>query len=138
MNRIEQESLAGKTQSSHSQAGYDCELPPDIRTELLGPRRPPIQQVANRPNLVKSQPRGPLYFVLIVGAVVLGGAITTLWRQRNASSSARREHISPPTLAPQPTPAPIVTSPGSASRWSHSRRVLLEPAGSTREARACI
>jgi hypothetical protein len=42
MNRINQESLVGKSQSSHSSVVYDCELPPDVRTELVAPRRPRI------------------------------------------------------------------------------------------------
>src|SRR5262245_12075445 len=45
-------------------AGYDCELPPGVRSELATPRRPPIPPLIDRPIPVKTQPRGPLYFVL--------------------------------------------------------------------------
>src|SRR5262249_26521896 len=93
MNRIKEESLAGKSQPSRYDAGYDCELPAGVQAQLVSPRRPPI---ANRPNLIKSQPRGPLYFVLATCAITLVGALYTSWRQgeaeraRKASSSSSR------------------------------------------------
>ena len=112
MPRPDQEQTARRFQSFDTENGYDCELPPSVRSELVTPRRPPI---ADRPNLVKSQPRGPLYFVLLVAALVLGGTAANLWRQWDASS-ARGEHVSPPPLAPQPAQTLSAPTPIPAPR----------------------
>jgi hypothetical protein len=48
MNRITQENLAGKSQSSRSGSGFECELPSDALGELAGPKRPPIPPLIDR------------------------------------------------------------------------------------------
>jgi len=78
MNRIEQESLAGRFQS------FDTELPPSARTELVAPRRPRILGRKTPATLPEPSTKGPLYLVLLVAAMVIGGAATTLWRQQEA------------------------------------------------------
>jgi len=72
MNRIEQESLAGRFQS------FDTELPPRARTELVAPRRPRILGRKTPATLPEPSAKGPLYLVLLVAAMVIGGAATTL------------------------------------------------------------
>ena len=104
MNRIKEESLAGKFQSSHSQADYDCELPPDVRTELFAPRRPRILGHKTQSRL-NSGAYWPLYLVLLIAIVVVGGTIAT-WRQEPTAERTNKA-ISQP-LAPQPTPTPIM------------------------------
>src|SRR5262249_39709576 len=75
MPRPSQDYAARRSKSFDTEnngAGYDCELPPGVRSELVTPRRPPIPPLIDRPIPVKTQPRGPLYFVLIICAVVIG------------------------------------------------------------------
>jgi hypothetical protein len=64
MNRIPQESLAGKIQSSHSGEGYDCELPSDVRTELVAPKRP---RILARPVQEPPDPGGALKWLIAFG-----------------------------------------------------------------------
>ena len=100
-------------------AGYDCELPPDVRDELVTPRRPPIPPIEDRPrpvSILKPKSKAPLYFVLAICALALAGTVTTLLRQWAAERA-----ISQPVPAPHPTPAPTATPAplpsGSADRW---------------------
>lgn len=130
MNRIKEESLAGKFQSSHSQADYDCELPPDVRTELFAPRRPRIlgHKTQSRRN---SRAYWPLYLVLLIAIVVVGGTIAT--RRQEPTAERTNKAISQP-LAPQPTPIPIPT-PEPTRSWQESsannppapRAMLVQP-----------
>jgi hypothetical protein len=112
MNRIQQESLAGKSQSTHSQAGYDCELPPDARVELGDPRRPRILGRKTQSRL-KPAPKWPLYLAAFVAVLIIGAAV---WRQQNGAERAKIDQgISLPTATPQPTIVPSPT-PGPAPR----------------------
>jgi len=115
MPQSNQDYTAGRFQSFDAEnapprydAGYECVLPPGVRTELAGLRRPPIPPIADRPTRerVRPEPRGPLYFVLLlVTALLIGGTAITLWRQRDAERAKTNKAISQP-LAPQPTPTP--------------------------------
>jgi hypothetical protein len=60
-----------------------------------------------------------LYFVLLICAVVLAGAVTTLWRRMDAERAPRDKASSVPTPTPPLMPAstPVPLSPGSADRW---------------------
>ena len=76
MPRPNQEYTARRFDSSHYDAGYECELPPEMRTELVGQRRRPIPPSVERSLPVKTtQPRGPLYFALLLRLIVLVGAL---------------------------------------------------------------
>jgi hypothetical protein len=91
---------------------YDCELPPEVRTELNRPKRP---RILGRPKPATLNPgaKWPLYLVLLFCALVLGGALYSSWRQWDTAERARDKAISQP-LAPQPTPAPTL---GPARSW---------------------
>src|SRR6516162_2126005 len=118
MPQSNQDYTAGRFQSFDTEnapprydAGYECVLPPGVRTELAGLRRPPIPPIADRPTRerVRPEPRGPLYFVLLlVTALLIGGAAITLWRQRDAERAKTNKAISQP-LAPQSTPTSVQT-----------------------------
>jgi len=112
MNRIQQEILAGKIEST----SYDCELPPEVRSELTGPRRPPIPPIEKDRALSVPKPesKAPFYFVFAICLVALAGAIYASWRQWDAERAKTNQAISQP-LAPQPTP--VTLPPGNASRW---------------------
>jgi hypothetical protein len=119
MPQSNQESTARRFQSfdtenvaPHYDAGYECELPPGVRSELVTLRRPPI---ANRPIPVKMQPRGAFYFVLGICLITLAGTLYTSWRQSTAKR-ARNKAISQP-LAPQPTPIPPAPEPTPHTSW---------------------
>jgi hypothetical protein len=92
--------------------GYDCELPPDMQSELGAPRRPRIlgRKTQSKLNLGANW---PLYLVPLIAIVVVGATIAT-WRQEQNTERTNKA-ISQP-LAPQPTPSPITLPPGSASR----------------------
>jgi hypothetical protein len=114
--------------------GYDCELPFHARNELAGPRRPPIARVADRRTREQVRlrsPRGPLYFVLLlVIALLIGGAAVTLWHQWNAERARGRQAISQ-SLAPQPAPTPVQTLntwQQSSANNASARAVLGNPA----------
>jgi hypothetical protein len=98
MNRINQESLAGRFQS------FDTELPEQVRAEFFAPRRPRILARA-KPATLKQLPKWPLYLALLIAALLIGGTASNLWRQREAERTKTTQAISQP-LAPQPTPAP--------------------------------
>ena len=133
MPQSNQDYTAGRFQSFDAEnapprydAGYECVLPPGVRTELAGLRPPPIPPIADRPTRerVRPEPRGPLYFVLLlVTALLIGGTAITLWRQRDAERAKTNKAISQP-LAPQPTPTPGPTvNPVAGEHRSASRTV---------------
>ena len=112
MSRLTEEHAARRILPSNR---FDCELPPDVRTELNRPKRPRIlgrQKTAT----LNAGANWPLYLVLLVCAATLGGSIAT-WRQVETAERARNKAISQPSLAPQPAPTPITPMPGLASRW---------------------
>jgi hypothetical protein len=111
MNRINQESLAGRFQS------FDTELPEQVRAEFFAPRRPRILARA-KPATLKQPPKWPLYPALLIAALLIGGAASNLWRQREAERTKTNQAISQP-LAPQPTPTPPTTH-DPARRWQES------------------
>jgi hypothetical protein len=126
MSRISQESLAGKSQSTHSQAGYECELPSTARDELLaGRRRPPIPPGLDPPITVAPKPgkRRAIYLALAaLFCVSLLGPILNAWRRQDAPFHPRRIQAS---VAPQPTPQPPslpTPTPGpSVNPWHQIR-----------------
>jgi len=113
MNRIKQESLAGRIQSSHSPVGYDCELPTGVRTELVAPKRP---RILGRKTSLKLNPaaKWPLYLAALIAVLIVGGA-ALLWRQQEAERASSKRAVSQP-LAPQPAQTAAPT-PGPARSW---------------------
>ena len=110
MNRINQESLAGRYKS------FDTELPGDVRAEFVEPKRPWILE-RQKPARLNAGAKWPLYLVLLGCALVIGASLAT-WRQGQTAERVKTSKaISQPTLAPQATPTPITPMPGSASRW---------------------
>jgi hypothetical protein len=105
MHSSNQGQAARRFDSSRFDAGYDCELPPDVRTELFAPRRPRILGRKTSPGLNPAA-KWPLYLVLLIAIVVVGGTIAT-WRQEQNTERTNKA-ISQP-LAPQPTPTPVPT-----------------------------
>jgi hypothetical protein len=115
MSRVTEEHAARRILPSNR---FDCELPPDVRTELVTPRRPPIPPIVDRPiSVPKPESKAPFYFILGLCLIVLVGALYTSWRHGETAERARDKAISQPALTPQPTPTPITPMPGSASRW---------------------
>src|SRR5215510_13009087 len=88
--------------------GYECELPPEVRTELNRPKR---RRILGRPKPAALNPGAklPLYLVLLGCTIVIGGSIAT-WRQGETAERARDKAISQ-SLALQPTPAPASHEP---------------------------
>jgi hypothetical protein len=128
MNRIVQENLAGKSQSSRYDAGYECELPSDVLNELVGPKRPPIPPIKTRPlSVPKLQSKGPLYLALVVAVAIIGGVATTLWRQPAAERARDHKTISQP-LTPQPPPTPGPTVSPRATIPPAARATLVQRA----------
>lgn len=117
MPKSNQDYTARMSQPSRYDAGYDCELPPEVRTELNRPKRPRIlgwsKTVALEPAL-----KARLYLLLLIAALLIGGAASNLWRQREAERTKTNQAISQP-LAPQPTPTPPTTH-DPARRWQES------------------
>src|SRR5215472_7879831 len=107
--------------------GYECELPPEVNTELNRPKR---RRILGRPKPATFNPgaKWPLYLVLLGCALVIGGSIAT-WRQGETAERARNKAISQP-LTPQPTPAPAPIA-GPAGNWRENppapRAVLIQP-----------
>jgi hypothetical protein len=129
MHQLNQEQAAWRNQSFDTEttppgydAGYECELPPHVRTELVAPRRPRILSL-QRSDSLKPAVKWPLYLAVLV-AVIIIGAVALLWRQQGAERAKTNQAIAQP-LTPQPTPAPAATPvptpvplpPGSADRW---------------------
>ena len=116
MPQSNQEYTARRFQSFHTcddagyGAGYDTELPPNARDELITPRRPRILERKKPIELNPSAPAIPWYFLFFVALVLVGGVAGHLWRQWEAERT-----ISQPVPAPHPSPAPL--PPGSADRW---------------------
>jgi hypothetical protein len=105
-------------------AGYECELPPDVRTELVAPKRP---RILGRSKKVVLEPalKTRLSLVLLVAALVIGGLVINLWRQsgnleKQGSQKVERaktnKAISQP-LAQEPTPQPTPTPGPTVSTW---------------------
>src|SRR5215475_8540968 len=115
MPQPNQDTAARRIQPSYYDAGYDCELPPSVRTELTQPKRP---RILSRLLPVKTTQRWPFYVMLSLCLVALGGAVTTLWCQQERSRASSTGTTSQP-LAPQPTPATTsAPTPGPArSPW---------------------
>ena len=84
-------------------AGYECELPPGVRSELVAPRRPRILGDSKRATLDGPAVKGRLYLLLL--ALMIGAAAATSWYQWNAERARSRQAISQ-SLAPQPAPTP--------------------------------
>ena len=105
------EFMRQSTQEDLARKRFDCELPADARTELVAPKRP---RILGRSRPIAQASKAPLYFVLLICAVVLAGVVTTLWRRGDAER-APNQAISLPTATPQPTVVPSPT-PGPAPR----------------------
>ena len=106
MSRLTEEHAARRILPSNR---FDCELPPDVRTELNRPKRPRIlgrQKTAT----LNAGANWPLYLVLLGCALVIGGSLAT-WRQGQTAERARKA-ISQPTPAPQPVPITPPPTPG--------------------------
>src|SRR5262249_54844955 len=76
------------TAGPHYRAGYDCELPPNIRSELVTPRRPRILGRL-KPATLQSAAKGPLYLALLMAIVVVAGSIATWRRAQTAERGSR-------------------------------------------------
>ena len=88
--------------------GYDCEPPPNVRSELVAPRRP---RILGRKTQSRLKPAGkwPLYLAVLIAVVVVGGLIAT-WRQENSAvERAKTDQAISQPLAPTPTPGPTVS-----------------------------
>jgi len=96
-------------------AGYECELPPAVRAELIGPRRPailPTEDPSVRCRIPKPESKDAFYFVLAICLITLAGPLYTSWRQGDTREHAKTNKAISQPLAPQPTPQPTPT-PGS-------------------------
>jgi len=62
-------------------AGYECELPSDVRTELVAPKRPRIlgRKISATLNPAVAV-KWPLYLTLLIAVMIVGG-VALLWRQ---------------------------------------------------------
>ena len=112
-------------------AGYECELPPNVRAELVSPKR---ARILGRSKTATLDPavKGRLYLTIFVALMVIGGAIAT-WRQGETAERARTKAISQP-LAPQPAPRPtpipptqVVPTPMPAIKAPRATLVKLPP-----------
>ena len=104
-----------------SQDNYECELPPGVRVELVGPRRPRILGRKTQSRL-KPPLTWPLYLAVLIAVLIVGGVATT-WRQEQAQERAKTDKaISQLALVPQPTPIPpaSVPAPGPVARPKES------------------
>jgi len=117
MPKSNQDYTARMSQPSRYDAGYDCELPPEVRTELNRPKRPRIlgwsKTVALEPAL-----KARLYLLLLIAALLIGGAASNLWRQsrifgdqesQKAERTKTSKAILQPTPAQEPTPQAVPT-----------------------------
>ena len=112
---------------------YECELPPDVRTELVQPRtgRPPISPPSpppRRAQILKEAPpidpaaKGRLIVMVIPGVAMLGALIAAWANHKPPQSPAVRavvESAAKKTLAqlqatPTRTPGPTVSRQGTA------------------------
>ena len=91
MNRINQESVAGRFQSSPYDAGYECEPPPDVRAELNRPKR---ARILGPLRAVTHAPRCPLYVLLLAAGITIVGLLVTRHQERPTKQSEQ-------SLAPQ-------------------------------------
>jgi len=103
--------FAPPTSQRRFDAGYECELPPHVRTEFgRFPRRPRILgRSGGCRTTLNPEAKWPLYLVLLGCTIVIGGSIAT-WRQGETAERARDKAISQ-SLALQPTPAPASHEP---------------------------
>jgi hypothetical protein len=53
----------------------------------------------------------------LIVAVVIGGALSFLWRQWDSAERVKTNKAIAQSAAPQRTPAPTTPPPGNASRW---------------------
>ena len=117
MPQSNQEYTARRFQSLDNENvdGYECELPNDVRTELLPPKRP---RILRRPAPRLQGRSGFLKWVGAFGlaAVILAGVIAN-YSQRQPSATPAVKAM--PTQQPVPTPAatPVPLPSGSAERW---------------------
>ena len=91
MNRLKQESLARKNQL------FDTELPPEVLTELVAPRRPRILGRKTTPGLNRGA-KWPLYLAALIAVGIVGG-VALLWRQWETERASSTGAISQPALA---------------------------------------
>jgi len=91
---------------SRSQADYECELPPEVRTELNRPKRPRILGRSKAATL-KAGVKWPLYLAAVIAVLIIG---TTVWRQRDTAERAKTNKAISQPLAPQPASVPASTS----------------------------
>jgi hypothetical protein len=136
-NRINQESLAGRSQSFDTKnpaaggprydTGYECELPADVRTELVAPKRPHILGLPPKPKR-----DGILKWVgaFALSVAILGGTIGNYNQTRSRGTTT-------PTVAPSrvaheptstPTPGPGGGQASSANNPPAPRAMLIKPA----------
>jgi hypothetical protein len=115
-------------------AGYECELPPGVRAELISPRRPPIlptEDPSVRCRIPKPESKDAFYFVLTICLITLAGALYTSWRQWETTRVKTKSAISQ-TVAPQPAPTPTPRPGGwqtsSAGNPPVPRALLVKPA----------
>jgi len=111
----QEQQTARRFQPIDTEHSYGCELPDDVRAQLVSPRRPRI--LTPPLSVSTTHPQWPFYVILTFCLVALGGAVTTLWRQQERERASSTKAISQP-LTPQPTPAPtpVTLPPGNASR----------------------
>ena len=102
-------------------AGYECKLPPEVRSEFVAPRRP---RILGRQNPATIQPgaRRALYLALLISALVLGGAATALWRQSKILESLKSKDTSQYKQSrslqrPCPRPLPVLQRARGKSLW---------------------
>jgi hypothetical protein len=105
---------------------FDCEPPPDVRAELLKPRRARML----RP-LHDRAPYGRLILLALIVVLLAVSGLIALWHQGQTAERAKTNTaILPPALAPQPTPAPVLSPtriviPQAPSRAAPKARLVL-------------
>jgi hypothetical protein len=113
MNQSTQDFSARRCQSFDTEntprgydADYECELPPGVWTELVGPKRPRIlgRKRSATPNLAV---KWRLYLALLIAVMIVGG-VALLWRQEQTAERAKTSKaILQPPPAPEPIPTPV-------------------------------
>jgi hypothetical protein len=94
-------------------SGFDRELPPEAKNELITPKRPrilgPQKPVASEP-VPRKWPFLSAFFVLLIVA----GICTTLRHQDRSISPSIPPSVSPTPQKEERTPAPVISKPAPA------------------------
>jgi hypothetical protein len=116
MSKSHQEQTAWRFQSfntENSEAGYECELPPRRRTQLLSGAPPKRPRILGRSQPAQANPaaKGWLLLGVLLAVITVGGMSTTWHEAAKPSSQPTSESISQPARTPQPAPPVVAPAP---------------------------